>query len=85
MGKALERVGWVGAAVLLLLWLCPSAVREYRGRQQLERDKYGTNCGSNLRHLGTCLEMYAVDNNGRFPPSLDRLVPRYLQLERRCP
>ena len=33
-----------------------------------------TACKSNLKNIGTALEMYATDNAGRYPPSLDYLT-----------
>lgn len=35
-------------------------------------------CLSNLKNIGTALEMYNSDNGGLYPQSLDKLVPQYL-------
>lgn len=39
-----------------------------------------TACKTNLRNIATALEMYATDNNGTFPPTLDRIAPAYLKV-----
>lgn len=36
-----------------------------------------TACSANLRNTGTALEMYSTDNIGRYPVSLDKIVPGY--------
>ena len=43
-----------------------------------------TNCESNLKNLGTAVEMFAVDNNGKLPGSLEDLTPEYLKEIPRC-
>lgn len=42
-------------------------------------------CKSNLKNIGTALEMYSTDNAGRFPKSLSPLTPNYLKLWPTCP
>lgn len=42
-------------------------------------------CRSNLRNIGTALEMYGVDNEGKYPESLDALTPDYLRTLPLCP
>lgn len=37
-----------------------------------------TQCQSNLKNIGTALEMYAHDNQGHYPPDLSHLTPKYL-------
>ncbi|MBI3927172.1 MAG: hypothetical protein HY319_16670 [Armatimonadetes bacterium] len=44
-----------------------------------------TACKSNLKNLGTALEMYATHNGRRYPAGLDRLVPNYLRTLPTCP
>lgn len=44
-----------------------------------------TACKSNLKNIGTALEMYATDNAGRFPPRLEALTPNYLKRIPTCP
>ena len=42
-------------------------------------------CKSNLKNIGTALEMFSVDNEGRYPVSLDQLEPKYLSRTLTCP
>lgn len=35
-------------------------------------------CQSNCKNIGTALEMYATDNDGKYPDSMDMVVPTYL-------
>ena len=44
-----------------------------------------TACKSNLKNIGTALEMYSTDNSGRFPTSLNTLTPNYLKTIPTCP
>lgn len=44
-----------------------------------------TACESNLKNIGVALEMYATDNNGVYPKSLDKLTPNYLRYIPTCP
>jgi serine/threonine protein kinase len=43
-----------------------------------------TACKSNLKNIGTAMEMYSSDNDGRFPLSLRQLTPRYLHTLPTC-
>ncbi|MCD4786251.1 MAG: ankyrin repeat domain-containing protein [Candidatus Eremiobacteraeota bacterium] len=38
-----------------------------------------TECQSNLKNIGTALEMYAHDNQGYYPPDFSYLSPKYLK------
>jgi len=42
-------------------------------------------CNSNLKNIGTALEMYSVDAHGRYPHTMEKLVPDYLKLIPTCP
>jgi predicted Ser/Thr protein kinase len=44
-----------------------------------------TACKSNLKNIGTAMEMYSSDNQGRYPPSIDRITPNYLKTLPTCP
>ncbi|MGV8120870.1 MAG: protein kinase [Candidatus Xenobiia bacterium LiM19] len=44
-----------------------------------------TACRSNLRNIGTALEMYSTDNHGRYPATLSRLTQEYLKSIPSCP
>jgi hypothetical protein len=44
-----------------------------------------TECKSNLRNLGTAMEMYSTDWSGHYPDRLRKLVPNYLHVLPTCP
>lgn len=44
-----------------------------------------TVCKSNLKNIGTALEMYASDHAGKFPGNLHSLTPNYLKRIGECP
>ena len=44
-----------------------------------------TACKSNLKNIGTGLEMYATDWAGQYPPDLSYLAPNYLRTMPTCP
>jgi type II secretion system protein G len=44
-----------------------------------------TACQSNLKNMGTALEMYSTDNAGRYPDALSKLVSDYLKSVPTCP
>lgn len=44
-----------------------------------------TACKSNLKNIGTALEMYSTDNEGRYPPTMAHLTPNYLKTIPSCP
>lgn len=44
-----------------------------------------TACKSNLKNIGTALEMYSTDSSGRFPTTLVSLTPNYLKSIPSCP
>ncbi len=41
-------------------------------------------CQSNLKNLGTALEMYTTDHNKKFPANLEELRPEYLREIPQC-
>jgi len=43
-----------------------------------------TACKSNLKNIGTAMEMYASDNEGRYPASLGMVTPDYLKTLPTC-
>lgn len=45
----------------------------------------GTACKSNLKNIGTALEMYATDFKGDYPRLLGGLTPNYLKTIPTCP
>jgi prepilin-type N-terminal cleavage/methylation domain-containing protein len=44
-----------------------------------------TACRSNLKNIGTALEMYSTDNAGRYPSAKANLTPDYLKTIPTCP
>ena len=44
-----------------------------------------TACSSNLKNIGTALEMWSTDNSGKYPPDLKPLVPGHLEAVPTCP
>ncbi|HXE71769.1 MAG TPA: type II secretion system protein [Candidatus Nitrosotenuis sp.] len=44
-----------------------------------------TACKSNLKNIGTALEMYSTDHSKLYPLALDRLTPNYLKSLPTCP
>ncbi|MDQ7825763.1 MAG: ankyrin repeat domain-containing protein [Candidatus Eremiobacteraeota bacterium] len=44
-----------------------------------------TGCKSNLKNIGTALEMYSTDNEGRYPRSIKEVTPNYLRQLPTCP
>ncbi|MCL5772972.1 MAG: zinc-ribbon domain-containing protein [Firmicutes bacterium] len=42
-------------------------------------------CQSNLKNIAVALEMYSVDNKGHYPPSLQYLVPTFIEKIPVCP
>jgi hypothetical protein len=83
----LYRVWLLGRLALLLLVLTAAwAVASAPGCYLRERCQGPvTACKSNLKNIGTALEMYSTDNGGRFPPALSALAPNYLTQIPSCP
>lgn len=44
-----------------------------------------TACKSNLKNIGTAMEMYQMDHPGSYPKSLAGLTPNYLKILPECP
>jgi serine/threonine-protein kinase len=42
-------------------------------------------CESNLKNIGTALEMFSTDHSGHYPSKLDELTPNYLKSLPSCP
>ena len=77
---------WLGTLFLLgflgLLGLMFINPRGYRSRPLGQL----TACKSNCKNIATALEMYASDNKGRYPSSLDKLVEgNHLKTLPTCP
>lgn len=74
----LAAIGVLGFVALALAILIPRMIRP---------KNYGqlTACKSNLKNIGTGLEMYSTDYGGRYPTSLAQLTPNYLKTLPQCP
>jgi hypothetical protein len=48
------------------------------GFQSLWIKNHFTRCQSHLKNLGTAMDMYAADNDGSYPPSMEMVTPKYL-------
>jgi hypothetical protein len=72
-GGGLPFYGGVGAAIVI-----PNFIRA-RGQGQL------TACKSNLKNIGTGLEMWSTDHGGEYPDDLAALTPDYLKKIPQCP
>ena len=65
-------------ALLLAAVLVPNFIRP-RSRGIL------TACKSNLKNLGTALELYSSDWSGRYPHDIHLVTPNYLKTVPTCP
>lgn len=71
---------WMVVAIfmfILFLILAPNFFRTGGGGTY-------TQCQSNLKNIGTALEMYSTDNQGRYPRILSQLTPDYLKIIPTC-
>ena len=68
----------IAIIAILAAILIPNLIRA-RSRSQL------TGCTTNLRNIGTALEMYNVDWSGRYPIDTGLLTPNYLKTIPICP
>ena len=67
-----------GVTLLLGALLAPNFVRA-RSRGAT------TACKSNLKNIGSALEMYSMDHYGKYPRNLSYLTPNYLKTIPKCP
>ena len=68
----------VGIMAIMALILGPNFIR-HRCYGSL------TICESNLKNIGTGMEMYSTDWNGKYPQNLHYLTPNYLKTVPECP
>ncbi len=79
--RGLTLLGFIAILSLLAIAaavLVPNFMRA-RARGQL------TACKSNLKNIGTGLEMYNTDWTGRYPHAMGALTPNYLKTIPQCP
>ena len=63
--------------LFVIIVLVPNALRRKSGLDY-------TKCQSNCKCLGTALEKYAEEHNGKYPESLSKLTPDYFQIIPTC-
>jgi prepilin-type N-terminal cleavage/methylation domain-containing protein len=68
----------IAIIAILAAILVPNFIRA-RAQGQL------TACKSNLKNIGTAMEMYSTDNSGRYPSAMGSLTPNYLKVIPTCP
>jgi prepilin-type N-terminal cleavage/methylation domain-containing protein len=68
----------IAIIAILAAILVPNFIRA-RAQGQL------TACKSNLKNIGTALEMYSTDWSGKYPSSTTLLTPNYLKTIPECP
>lgn len=80
-GKSLP-VTLIGVALLVWAAVLHSTIPRH-GRQQSEL----TACKSNLKNMGTAMEMYSTDWSGKYPTgnAFEALTPNYLKTLPACP
>ncbi len=66
-------------ALILLLLLGLIIVPNFMATNRPRPAGQLTACKSNLKNIGTALEMYSTDFNGDYPFSLDNITPSYLK------
>ncbi|MGV8118830.1 MAG: protein kinase [Candidatus Xenobiia bacterium LiM19] len=66
------------AIIILTILITPSYLRK------MEESRYDQ-CSSNLRNIGTAMEMYSSDNQGRYPHNLGAITPGYMKTIPTCP
>lgn len=74
----LTMLAFTAMAAVLAAILVPNWMRA-RARGSL------TACKSNLKNIGTALEMYSTHFAGKYPASLQQVVPNYLESLPECP
>lgn len=74
----------IGCLSALSLLILPTLLFSRGGPRSREIGQR-TSCRSNLKNIGTALEMYSTDNKGAYPASLSSLTPNYLKIIPNCP
>ena len=70
-------LGVLGLLVIALAFIIPRVIAA-RSRSTL------IPCKSNLKNIGTAMDMYSTDWSGKYPSSLTELVPNYLKTIPEC-
>lgn len=69
----------IGLLLFMVLLFGPGYMEARSGGSNL------TACKSNLKNLGTAVEMYSTDHSGKYPAKLSQLTPNYLKTILTCP
>jgi hypothetical protein len=72
---------WGAGLFLFFLWCFTIEMSDLRGRASGRL----TACKSNLKNIGTAIELYQTDQEGRIPSNLGELTPNYLMQIPVCP
>ena len=67
----------VSVIIVFLIFVVPNIFSERAGCEY-------TQCRSNMKNIGTALELFASDNDGLYPPTLNNLTPDYLKSIPQC-
>lgn len=75
-----KAVMWVSSLsfLILMIFTVPNFVRAKASGQF-------TACQSNCKNIGTALDVYSTDHNGKYPESLGELTPHYINEIPKCP
>jgi serine/threonine protein kinase len=79
-GPTVEMMHWLVIVALIVLVSSILVPNFLRARPQGSL----TPCKSNLKNMGTAMEMYSSDNQGRYPLSLSQITPNYLKTLPTC-
>ena len=79
------QVGDYGLIFVLIMVSCFVFAALYGPRFIRPKHSGGlTACKSNCKNIGSALEMYSTDHEGKYPPKLSKLVPNYLKVIPEC-
>lgn len=87
LGALLFTIFWLSRPAALLIVLAVPLLAAVLVPQFVHPRCPGTlsTCKSNLKSIATAAEMYSLDNEGLYPPTMALLTPRYLKTIPECP
>ncbi|MCA9776086.1 MAG: hypothetical protein KC800_05190 [Candidatus Eremiobacteraeota bacterium] len=71
--------------VILAIFILTAFMTTIRVQARQHQEEHLTSCKTNLKRIGTALEMYSTDWSGRYPTDLEALVPAYIDELPVCP
>ncbi|MHC9544821.1 MAG: hypothetical protein AB9903_35350 [Vulcanimicrobiota bacterium] len=77
--KIMKSLGWIMGIVFLGVTVYAIYLSYTTSWDPYNTVIRGSRCRSNLKNIGTALEMYSADNAGLYPASLSKLTPDYLK------